>query len=136
MASLAPIPREYIDSEVPDRYLGRTVVILKNIQRRIEEKNFLEEVRTGKYRYVAGNNSSNIRNVNDKSVGIRPIFKTYNHSTINVPELNGIKVADAMDFPQTIVTKEEQKELEELFKNNKLNKTNRYFPTSSEGIVE
>ena len=40
MASLAPIPREYIYSEVPDRYLGRTAVILKNIQRRIEEKNF------------------------------------------------------------------------------------------------
>lgn len=136
MAPLVPIPNEYISSEVPDRYLGRTAVILKNNQRRIEEKNFLEEVRTGKYRYVAGNNSSNIRNVNDKSVGIRPIFKTYNHSTINVPELNGIKVADAMDFPQTIATKEEQKELEELFKNNKLNKTNRYFPTSSEGIVE
>ena len=131
-----PRINETISSLTIDRHLGYSSDFLRKLQRRLEERKFWINVCSGKYHYVAGNNNSNIREVSDTSVGIRPIFNTYNHSSINVPELDGVKMADAMDFPQTIATRKEQKELEKLLKNNQLNKTGRYFPTSNEGLVE
>ena len=131
-----PRINETISSLTMDKYLGNSSDFLRKLQRRLEERKFWINVCIGKYHYVAGNNNSNIREVSDTSVGIRPIFNTYNHSSINVPELDGIKIADAMDFPQTIASRKEQKELEKLLKNNQLNKTGRYFPTSNEGLVE
>ncbi len=136
MTPLCPRIEETIVSLKIDRYLGSSDVILKKLQERLEEREFWIDVCSGKYHYVAGNNNSNIRKVSDTSVGIRPMFNTYNHSSINIPELDGIKMADAMDIPQTIATQKEQEKLEKLFKNNQLNKTGRFFPTSNEGSVE
>ncbi|MBQ7790187.1 MAG: hypothetical protein IJ399_02875 [Bacilli bacterium] len=131
-----PRINETISSLTIDRHLGYSSDFLRKLQRRLEERKFWINLCSGKYHYVAGNNNSDIREVSDTSVGIRPIFNTYNHSSINVPELDGVKMADAMDFPQTIATRKEQKELKKLLKNNQLNKTGRYFPTSNEGLVE
>lgn len=136
MSLQSPRINETISSLKTDKYLGNSNVVLRKLQRRLEERKFWIDVCSGKYHYVAGNNNSNIREISDTSVGIRPIFNTYNHSCINVSELDGIKMADAMDFPQTIAKQKEQKELENLLKNNQLNKTGRYFPTSNEGLVE
>ena len=47
---------------------------------RFEERKFWIKVCSGGYHYVAGNKNSNIREISDTSVGIRPIFNTYNHS--------------------------------------------------------
>lgn len=131
-----PRINETITSLTMDKYLGNSDYFLKKLQRRFEERKFWIKVCSGGYHYVAGNKNSNIREISDTSVGIRPIFNTYNHSSINVPEINGIKKENAMDFPQTIATKKEQKELDKLLKNDKLNKTGRYFPTSNEGRIE
>lgn len=136
MSLQSPRINETISSLKTDKYLGNSNEVLRKLQRRLEERKFWIDVCSGKYHYVAGNNNFNIREVSDTSVGIRPIFNAYNHSSINVPELDGVKMADAMDFPQTIATRKEQKELEKLLKNNQLNKTGRYFPTSNEGLVE
>lgn len=136
MTPLCPRVEKTITSLKTDRYLGSSDVILKKLQKRLEERKFWIDVCGGKYHYVAGNNNSNIREVSDTSVGIRPMFNTYNHTSVNVSELDGIKMADAMDFPQTIATQKEQEKLEKMFKNNQLNKTGRFFPTSNEGSVE
>lgn len=135
MSLQSPRINQTILSLQTDKYLGNSNIVLKKLQRRLEERKFWIKVCSGEYHYVSGNNKFNIKEKSDTSVGIRPIFNTYNHSSINVPEINGIKKVNAMDFPQIIAPKQVQKELEQLFKNNKLNKTGRYFPTSNEGRV-
>lgn len=136
MSLQSPRIYETISSLKPVKYLGKTNVILEKLPGRLEEKEFGKKIYRGYNHYVAGNNNSTIRKDSDTSVGIRPIFNTYNYSSINVPELNGVKIIDAMDFPQTVATQNEQCKLERLLTNNQLKRTGRYFPTSNEGLVE
>lgn len=130
-----PRINEKINSLVTDKYLGSSYDVLSKLKKRLEEREFLIKISSQKYQYVAGADKFNIRETSDTSVGVRPVFNTYNHAGINEPVVNGVKKVNTVDFPQTVASKKEQKELDKLFKKNELIKTGRHFPTSNEGMT-
>lgn len=130
-----PRINETINSLVTDKYLGSSYDVLSKLQRRLEERDFWIKIASKKYQYVGGTDKFNIRETSDTSVGIRPIFNTYNHAGINNVAINGVKKVNTVDFPQTVASKKEQKELDKLLKKNELTETGRYFPTSNEGMT-
>lgn len=125
---------ETIKVFVKNEYIGFTYDFIEKIYKDIQRNKFYDDVNDEKYQYVAGGEFL-IRNISDTSVGIRPTFNTYNHSSINSEIINGVKYSYITDFPQTVATKQEQKKLEKLFKGNALTDTGRLFPTSDGKIV-
>lgn len=129
-----PRIHETIKTFVKNEYVGFTYDFIKKMYKEIRRNEFYSDVQDEKYQYVAGGEFS-IRNINDTSVGIRPVFNTYNCSSINSEVINGVKYSYITDFPQTVASKEEQKVLNKLFKKNSLKTTGRVFPTSDGSLV-
>lgn len=129
-----PRIRETIKCFVKNEYVGFTYDFISKIYKEIRRNDFYDDVNDEKYQYVAGGEFS-IRNINDTSVGIRPVFNTYNFSSINSEIINGVKYSYITDFPQTVASREEQKKLNKLFKKNSLTVTGRVFPTSDGSVT-
>lgn len=124
-----------IISFVKDEYLGFTYDYLEKLYKEVRRNEFYTDVDDFKYLYVGGSDSLNIRHASDKSVGIRPVFNTYNYSSINSLCDRDIKYSLFCDFPQTVVSKEEQKKLDKLLKKGAIKTTDRFFPTSNDGVI-
>ena len=124
-----------ITSFVKDEYLGFTYDYLEKLYKEVRRNEFYTDIDDFKYLYVGGSDSLNIRHATDKSVGIRPVFNTYNYSSINSLCDGDIKYSLFCDFPQTVVSKEEQKKLDKLLKKGVIKPTNRFFPSSNDGVV-